>query len=322
MTPLELVVGVLLLLGEFAVVLLLSPLLMGVIRRVKAHSQRRVGSPLLQPYRELRKLIAKDSLYAESASFVTRGAPWISFAALLCAVPFLPWFFLPSPLGFAGDLIVVVGLLALSRFMTALAALDAGSTFGGMGSTRDMWIGALAEPTFLLVIFAWGAPAGSTQASVIVAYGISLGAAYLSPALLIASAAFFLVLLAETGRLPVDNPATHLELTMVHEAMVLEYSGRDLALIEWGKAVKFTLLAGLFVSVLVPWGIAQSWGVVALVLGLVLLLVKLLGTSWAIGQFETRVAKWRLFRLADLSTLAAALALGSIVLTYLVGVGP
>ncbi len=311
----------LLLVFELALVLGISPMLVGIMRRVKARSQRRLGPPLLQPYRDLRKLFRKDRIYAESASTLTPYAPWVSFVALVSAVPFLPWFFVPAPLGFAGDLIVVVGLLALSRFMTALAALDAGSTFGGMGSTRDMWIGALAEPTFLLVIFAWGAPSGSTQASVIVEHGLSLGLAHLSPALLLASTAFGVLLLAETGRLPVDNPATHLELTMVHEAMVLEYTGQDLAVIEWGKGIKFVLLAGLLTAVLLPWGIATALGAGALALGVGLLLVKLSSTAWLVGHLETRVAKWRLFRVADLSTLAVALALGSIALTYLVGVG-
>lgn len=321
MTGTDLVSAVLLLLGEFALVLGLSPLLMGIIRKVKARSQRREGPSILQPYRDLAKLFRKGSIYADSSSAVTVYAPWISFAALLAAVPLIPWFFLPEPLGFAGDLILVVGLFALSRFMTALAALDAGSTFGGMGSTRDMWIGALAEPTFLLVIFAWGAPSGSTQASVIALHELSLGLYHLSPAMLVASTAFALLLLAETGRLPVDNPATHLELTMVHEAMVLEYTGRDLAVIEWGKGVKFVLFAGLLTAVLLPWGTAVSLGALALVIGLLVVVAKLAATALAVGHLETRVAKWRLFRLADLSALAVALALGSIALTYLVGVG-
>ncbi|MDE1819669.1 MAG: NADH-quinone oxidoreductase subunit H [Euryarchaeota archaeon] len=321
MTPWEILLTTLVLAAELALAVGLAPLLTSVVRRRKSRSQRRTGPSMIQPYLDLAKLWGKGTVYVESSSAVTRAAPLISFASLLAAVPFVPWFFLPAPLGFAGDLIVVVGLLALSRFMTAVAALDAGSTFGGMGSTRDMWIGALFEPTFLLVIFAWGAPSGSTQASTIVLHGATLGAAHLSPALLLASAAFALLLLAETGRLPVDNPATHLELTMVHEAMVLEYGGRDLALIELGQSLRMVLLLELFVAVLLPWGIALSFGLAALALALVLLLVKLLAASALLGELETRVAKWRLFRVADLAVLSWVLALGSISLTYLVGVG-
>ncbi len=321
MTFFDVFSSLLLLLAEFAFVLGISPLLVGILRKVRARSQRREGATVWQPYRDLRKLFSKGTVYAESSSAVTPYAPWISLAALLGAVPFIPWFFLPGPLGFAGDLIVVVGLLALSRFMTALAALDAGSTFGGMGSSRDMWIGALAEPTFLLVIFAWGAPAGSTQASTIALYGLTLGVYQLSPATILATVAFVLLLLTETGRLPVDNPATHLELTMIHEAMVLEYGGRDLALVELGKGVRFVLLTGLLLAVALPWGMALELSVLALLVGIALLLAKLLAATWAVGQLETRVAKWRLFRLTDLATLAVTLAFGSLALTYLVGVG-
>ncbi len=310
-----------LLLSEVLLALGLGPLLIGLVRRVKSRSQRRTGPGLLQPYRDLAKQLGKGTVYSETSSGLTRYSTWIGFGALLAAVPFVPWFFLPSPIGFSGDLIVLVGLLALSRFMTAVTALDAGSTFGGMGSTRDMWLGALFEPTFLLVIFAWGAPSGSTQASAIVLHGASLGLTHLSPALLLASAAFAVLLLAETGRLPVDNPATHLELTMVHEAMVLELGGRDLALIDWGKSVRFLLLLELFVAVLLPWGDALSLGLASLALALGLLVAKLFGASLLLGNLETRVAKWRLFRVGDLAVLSWVLALGSISLTYLVGVG-
>jgi formate hydrogenlyase subunit 4 len=311
------IVGIIVL--EFALVLGISPLLSGVIRKIKSRSQGRVGFPIFQSYRDLGKLFHKGSVYAESASAVTEWAPLISFGALIAAIPLVPWLVLPSPFGFAGDLILFVGLLALSRFMTALAALDAGSTFGGMGSTRDMWIGALLEPAFLLTIFAWGAPSGSTGASTIALHSISLGLANFSPPMLLATTAFVFVLFAETGRLPFDNPATHLELTMIHEAMVLDYSGRELLLIEWGKAVKFTLLTGLLLTVLLPWGLSLSLGILVL-LAIAVVVAKLLGASVIIGALETRFAKLRLFRVVDFAAVATVLALGSISLTYLVGV--
>ncbi|MCI4368326.1 MAG: NADH-quinone oxidoreductase subunit H [Thermoplasmata archaeon] len=306
---------------EYLLVLGLAPILLGIIRRVKARSQRREGPSLLQPYRDLAKLWRKESVYSDTSSWVTRAAPWVSFAALLAAIPLVPWFVLPTPFSGAGDLIVLVGLLALSRFVIALAALDAGSTFGGMGSSREMWMGSLSEPIFLLVIFAFGAPAGSTQAGTIAAHGVAAGWGYVSAPLLLAVVAYVGLLLVETGRLPVDNPSTHLELTMVHEAMVLEYSGRDLALIEWGQGVKLAVLTGLLIALAVPWGISSSLGIAVIALALALLVAKLAGASALIGGLESRIAKWRLFRVADLTTFAAVLALGAIAFHYLIAAG-
>ncbi len=306
---------------QYLVVLALGPLLLGLGRRVRARAQGRAGASLLQVYRDLWKLLRKDVVYSESSSWLTRYAPGISFAALLAGIPLIPWLVLPTPLGYIGDLVVLVGLLALSRFIIALAALDAGSAFGGMGSTREMWMGALAEPAFLLVIFAFGGPVGSLQAGVIAASGVALGLAYVHPSLLLAIVAYVLLLLVETGRLPVDNPATHLELTMVHEAMVLEYSGRDLALIEWGQGVKLAMMIGLLAALALPWGLATSWGLVALLVAVGVLALKLAGGHYIVSIFETRLAKWRLFRVADLMTLAVVLAFGSLVLIYMVGGG-
>lgn len=306
---------------EYLVVFALSPLVLALGRKVKAWSQGRQGPPPLQVYRDLWKLLGKQAVYSETSSWLTRYAPTVSFVALLAGVPLIPWLVLPTPLGYVGDLIVLVGLLALSRFIVALAALDAGSTFGGMGSTRDMWMGALSEPAFLLVIFAFGAPVGSTQAGAIAARGVALGLSYVSPPLLLAIVAYVLLLIVETGRLPVDNPATHLELTMVHEAMVLEYTGRDLALIEWGQGVKLVMMFGLLAALAVPWGLASSWGWLVLGLAGVLLAVKVLGGHLIVSGLETRLAKWRLFRVADLTTLAVVLAFGALALTYLVGGG-
>jgi formate hydrogenlyase subunit 4 len=310
-----------LLLAEYAFVLAFAPLLVGVNRAVKARNQLREGPSVWQPYRDLARLFRKSSVYAEGTTWISVAAPWVSLGSLFAIVPFLPWFFVPGPLGFAGDLVLVVGLFALSRFFLSLAAFDAGSAFGGLGASREMWIAALAEPVFLLSIFAWGAPSGSTQASAIVQHGLATGWDHWSPALWMASAGFALLVVAETGRLPVDNPATHLELTMVHEAMVLETSGRDLALVELGHAVKLTLLLGLLVAVLLPWGTATGLDAIALGFAGALVLAKLLTSSWVVAQLESRVAKWRLFRVPDLLTLAAALGLGSVALTYLVGVG-
>ncbi len=305
--------------AQVAMVVALSPLVLGGMARIKAMSQHRVGPPLLQGYRDLAKLFRKEPIRADSSSWVSRLAPPLAWAATVAAIPFIPWILIPTPLDYAGDLLVVVGLFALGRFLGAIAALDAGTAFGGMGSSRDMWIGALVEPAFLVVILAFGAPAGATQADAIVAYALRTGVAYLTPALLLAGAALVLVLLAEGGRIPVDNPSTHLELTMVHEAMVLEYSGPELALLEWTRALRFTELAALLAALVVPWGIATNWGALALTVGLALYVAKLLGVAGGVAFMETRIAKWRLFRVADLAVFAVVLALGSVALTYLIG---
>jgi len=305
--------------AQVALMLAISPLVLGGMARIQAESQQRVGPPLLQGYRDLAKLFRKEPIRADGASWVSRLAPPLAWAATVAAIPFIPWILIPTPLGYAGDLLVVVGLFALGRFLGAIAALDAGTAFGGMGSSRDMWIGALVEPAFLVVIFAFGAPAGATQADAIVAYALRTGGAYLTPALLLAGAALVLVLIAEGGRIPVDNPSTHLELTMVHEAMVLEYSGPELALLEWTRALRFTELAALLGALVVPWGIATSGGGLVLGVGLALFVAKLSGVAGGVALLETRIAKWRLFRVADLAAFAVVLALGSVALTYLIG---
>src|SRR5438094_803489 len=219
--------------AQTVLALLLAPGLVGLIRWLKARLQNRRGAPVWQPYLELRKLFAKEVVVSEHASWLFRAAPFVVFASAVAVTFLVPILAVPLPFDTVGDLIVVVYLLLLGTFFLALAGLDPGSAFGGMGASREMTVAALAEPTIALAIFALALNAGSTNLGQIVARALADPAVALSPGHLLAFGALFVVALAETGRLPVDHPATHLELTMIHEAMVLEYSGRYLALIEW-----------------------------------------------------------------------------------------
>jgi formate hydrogenlyase subunit 4 len=303
--------------GQAALVLGLAPGLVGLVRWLKARLQSRRGAPPWQPYLELRKLFGKEVVVSSNASWLFRLAPFVVFGSTAAAACLVPTLVVPLPLDAVGDLLVVVYLLLLGTVFLALAGLDPGSAFGGMGSSRETTVAALAEPTVALAIFALALSAGSTNLGEIVARTMADPAAALSPGHLFAFAALFVVMLAETGRLPVDNPATHLELTMIHEAMVLEYSGRYLALIEWAAALKllvfFTLLGNLFL----PWGVAPAATPGALALALLSLLLKLTVVALIVAVLETRVAKLRLFRVPELLSVSFVLALLAVTSSFL-----
>jgi formate hydrogenlyase subunit 4 len=302
---------------QAAVALLLAPGLVGVIRWMKARLQNRRGSPPWQPYLELRKLFAKEVVVSNNASWLFRTAPFIVFGSTVAVTLLVPLLAVPLPLGGAGDLVVVVYLLLLGTFFLALAGLDPGSPFGGMGASREMTVAALAEPTMALAIFALAWGAGSTNLGQIAFRTLAAPAEALAPGHLLAFAAIFVVTLAETGRLPVDNPGTHLELTMIHEAMVLEYSGRYLALIEWAAALKllifFTLLGNLFV----PWGVAVTLAPGALLWAVLTLALKLVALGGAVALVETHIAKLRLFRVPELLSASFILALLAVTASFL-----
>jgi formate hydrogenlyase subunit 4 len=304
-------------LGQTVLVLALAPGLVGLIRWMKARLQNRRGAPCWQPYRELRKLFQKEVVVSRNTSWLFRITPFIVLASTVAVTMLVPFIAVRLPFDAVGDLLVVVYLLLLGTFFLALAGLDTGSAFGGMGASREVTIAALAEPTVALAIFALALGAGSTNLGQIVARTTADPAAVLSPGHLLAFAAVFIVTLAETGRLPVDNPATHLELTMIHEAMVLEYSGRYLALIEWAAALKlvifFTLLANLFV----PWGVAVTLTPGALAIATGSLLLKLGILAAAVAVLETRVAKLRLFRVPELLGVSFVLALLAVTSSFL-----
>src|SRR5467141_1754439 len=242
--------------AQTALALLLAPGLVGLIRWLKARLQNRRGAPVWQPYLELRKLFAKEVVVSSNASWLFRAAPFVVFASTVAVALLVPVLAVPLPFDSVGDLLVVVYLLLLGTFFLALAGLDPGSAFGGMGSSREMTVAAIAEPTIALAIFALAQGAGSTNLGRIVTQILANPGTVINPGHLLAFGAMFIVTLAETGRLPVDNPSTHLELTMIHEAMILEYSGRYLALIEWAAALKLLIFFSLLANLFVPWGVA------------------------------------------------------------------
>ena len=227
-----------------------APLLVGLVRNLKARLQSRRGPRLLQPYADLRKLLAKEAVVSENTSWIFRFTPYLLAAIMLLSALLVPLLTTRTPLGFIGNIIMLMYLFLLATFFLALGGLDAGSAFGGMGSSREMIIAALAEPTVMIAIFAIALRVGSTSLDEIVRRGASDSLLLLNPGHLLAFVAFFIVALAETGRLPVDNPATHLELTMIHEAMILEYSGRYLALVEWAAHMKLFLFLALLSNLL------------------------------------------------------------------------
>src|ERR1700674_1595417 len=287
-------------------VLALAPLLTGFVRKLKAHLLRRQGPPLFQPYRELARLLRKEVVLAHTASWVFRVAPYIVFATTWVAAALVPTFASGLLISQAADMIAIVALLGSARFMLALAGLDVGTSFGGIGSSREMMIASRAEPAMLMVVFTLSLLAGSTQLSSIAA--ALQGPVGLRVSLALALVGLVMVALAENARIPIDNPATHLELTMVHEAMVLEYSGRHLALIEAASHLKLLLYLSVIACVFFPWGIAASGqGPAAYLEAIAAYVLKLASAGFLLAVFETAIAKMRVFRVSDF--LGAALML-------------
>jgi formate hydrogenlyase subunit 4 len=303
--------------GQTALALFLAPGLMGVIRWMKARLQNRRGAPVWQPYLELRKLFGKEVVVSRNASWLFGAAPFVIFTSTVAAAALVPVLAAPSSVDPWGDLIVLVYLLLLGTFFLALAGLDPGSAFGGMGASREVTVAALAEPTLALAVFALALGAGSTNLGRIVVATLADPATVVSPGHLLAFVALFIATLAETGRLPVDNPATHLELTMIHEAMVLEYSGRYLALIEWAAMVKLLIFFALLGNLFVPWGVTPVVSVGALLVALGSFLLKLLVLAATVAVFETRIAKLRLFRVPELLSVSFVLALLAVSSSFL-----
>jgi formate hydrogenlyase subunit 4 len=294
--------------AQMLLVLLLAPLLTGLVRKVKAHLLRRQGPPLIQPYRDLIRLLRKEVVLAESASWLFRVIPYLVFAATWVAASLVPTFGTGLLFSWSADLIAIIALLGSARFFLALAGLDVGTSFGGIGSSREVMIASLAEPAMVMIVFTLALIAGSTQLSTIASFLIS-GEAGLRVSLGLALIALIIVAIAENARIPVDNPATHLELTMVHEAMVLEYSGRHLALIDLAASLKLLLYVSLIGCLFVPWGMAAPGaGVAAFALGVASYLGKLAIGGILLAVFETSIAKMRVFRVPEF--LGAALMLG------------
>jgi len=297
--------------------LALAPLCSGLIKNWKAKLQNRRGPRPWQPYFDLLKFLRKDMVISEHASWIFSVTPYVMFLTALAAGLLVPMFAAQAPVSLFGGALALVGLMALGRFFLALSGLDPASAFGGMGSSREMTLSAIAEPAMMLAIFTVAITAGSTNLSQIVLASQEPGWKFLDPSHALAFAAMFIVLLAETGRIPVDNPATHLELTMIHEAMLLEYSGRYLALIEWGASIKQLVLMALLANIFFPVGLAADMTPTAVGLGLLLLVAKLIVLSGAVVLVETTNAKLRLFRVPDLLSAAFILATLALVSTFL-----
>jgi formate hydrogenlyase subunit 4 len=293
---------------QMALVLLLAPLLTGFVRRVKARLLRRRGPSLLQPYRDLSRLIRKEVVLAEDASWIFRSAPYLIFSATWVAAALVPTFATGLLYSWSAELIAVIAMLGSARFLLALAGLDVGTSFGGIGSSREVMIATLAEPAMLLIAFTVALVAGSTQLSTVAAF-MSSPEVGLRVSLGMALIGLVMVAIAENARIPVDNPATHLELTMVHEAMVLEYSGRHLAMIEFAASLKLLLYVSLIACLFAPWGLAPAdAGLAAHAWGVAAWLAKLAVAGVLLALFETAIAKMRVFRVPEF--LGAALMLG------------
>ncbi len=309
--------AIILVVAQTTILLAVSLFIVGLIRKVKARLQLRRGASVFQPYADLAKLFRKQPVVSTTTSWIFTATPYIVFASTLAAGLLVPIFISSTPLNFAGNIIALVYLLALGTFFLMLAGLDAGSAFGGMGSSREAIVASLTEPAMILSIFAIALTKGSTNLSTIVHKTALLEGIVTDPSpYLMALAALFIVAIAETGRVPVDNPATHLELTMIHEAMILEYSGRYLALVEWAAGLKLLVFLTLIANVFAPWGIATSMEPAALSIGLAIYLVKISGLAVLIGVIESMFAKLRLFRVTDLLGVAFILALLGLVFFY------
>jgi formate hydrogenlyase subunit 4 len=294
--------------AQMLLVLALAPLLTGLVRKVKARALRRQGPPLLQPYRDLVRLMRKEVVLAESASWLLRVTPYLVFAATWVAASLVPTFRTGLMFSWSADLIAIIALLGSARFFLALAGLDVGTSFGGIGSSREVMIASLAEPAMIMIVFTLALVAGSTQLSTVAVFMLSSEVG-LRVSLGLALVALLMVALAENARIPVDNPATHLELTMVHEAMVLEYSGRHLALVDLSASLKLLLYISLIACVFAPWGMAgPSADSGALAVGMLSYLGKLAAGGCLLAVFEMSVAKMRVFRVPEF--LGAALMLG------------
>jgi len=305
--------------AQAALVLLFAPLITGFSKTLKARLQTRRGPGILQPYRDLHKLLRKSMVLPETASWIFSATPFVLFAATLLAGLLIPTVAASAPLSLFGGILAVVYLLALGRFFLALGGLDAGTPFGGLGSSREMTISAIAEPALMLAVFTVALGAGSTNLSTMAQAAVGQSWRFLAPSQMLAFAALFIVLIAETGRIPVDNPATHLELTMIHEAMILEYSGPYLALIEWSASIKQMILMTLLVNVFFPYGLSADGSLVGVAASIVLFVFKLAVLAIAVVLVETGNAKLRLFRVPELLALAFVLSALALISTFLFG---
>ncbi len=303
-------------LAQAVLLVLGAPYLTGLVRQVRARAEGRAGAGIGQPARDLRKLWHKEALRPEGSTAFFAAAPVVLVATSVVVAAVVPFVTTRGLADGVDDLFAVVALLMLGTVALALAGLDTGTAFGGMGASREMTVLALAEPTILLAIFALSVRVGSSRLTDIVGGTLAAPAQVLSPASLLAAVAFAVVIIAEAGRLPVDNPSTHLELTMIHEAMVLEYTGPDLAMVELAAQLRLALLLGLGATLFVPWGVATGLAPLGLLLAVVVIAAKVALLGVVLGVGEVFVAKLRLFRVPELLAGSLLLALLAVVASF------
>ncbi|PZN75240.1 MAG: formate hydrogenlyase [Candidatus Methylumidiphilus alinenensis] len=285
-----------------------APILAGWLKKVKCRLQNRRAPSLFQPYRDLRKLWRKEPVVAHSASWIFKATPYIVLSTTVLTASIIPLIAVNLPTAKIADVVVLIGFFALGRFFLALAGMDIGTAFGGMGSSREMMVSSLAEPAMLMAVFTLAMSASTTNLSEAMKYVLDTGLV-LRPSFVFAMLGLMLVAVAETGRIPVDNPTTHLELTMIHEAMILEYSGRHLGLIEWASQIKLMIYGVLIVNIFIPWGIAQDFSLRSLGIGALSLGLKLIGLTVLLGLSEVILAKMRVFRVQEYLSFAYLLTL-------------
>jgi formate hydrogenlyase subunit 4 len=312
--------GILSQLLAIAAALLLAPLLTGWVNVCRAWLQNKSAPPLVQPYQVLHKLFNKDSVLADNASGLFRAVPYIVFGCMALASAIVPTLSTDLPLSPAADAIALVGLFALARVFISLAAMDVGTAFGTLGARREMFIGFLAEPALLMVFFCASLISRSTSLTTIVET-LAHRELAIYPSLAFAGVAFTMISLAENARIPVDNPATHLELTMIHEALILEYSGRHLALMEWAASLKMFAYSCMGLALFFPWGVAEAGAPLALVLAMPVLVLKLAIGGALLAFLEGVSAKMRIFRVPEFLATAFMLSVIGLLVSILLGVG-
>ena len=315
----EIVTTFVIMVGQLLLVLLAAPLVNGIIKKTKARLQNRRGASILQPYFDLAKLMRKEVIIPTTTSWIFRFTPYLVLSSMLVIALLVPTVFAPVPFHWTGDIITIIYLFAMARFFLALAGLDAGTAFGGLGSSREMSIASIIEPAMMLAVFTTAVTAGSTDLSIIVSRLTTTPASIIQPSHVLAFAGLFIVTIAETGRLPVDNPATHLELTMIHEAMILEYSGRYLAFVEWASQIKLLIFLSLLVNMFAPWGLAVETSSVSLIVGVAVFMGKVAFLALVVALVESANAKLRLFRVPELLMVAFVLSLLALILYFIIG---
>ncbi len=303
---------------QILVIVGFSPLVKGFINKIEARLQCRRGASIFQPYYNLVKLLRKDAVVSETSSWIFRATPYVTFISILIISLLVPVLSAQVPLNFTGDIILIIYLFALARFFLVLASLDTGSAFGGMGGSREMMVSSMAEPAMILSFFTVALTVNSTNLCNITNLLHNNSVLLLNPSLILAFAAMTIVLIAEAGRIPVDNPFTHLELTMIHEGMMLEFSGRYLALVEWASSMKLLLLLTILVNIFFPWGIADGLTFSGLIIAFALYVVKIGFFAFLIVIVEMSFAKLRIFRIPNLLGTAFILSILAVISLYVV----